>query len=397
MKTINRIIIENFKFFYGREELNFDSKNVAIYGENGSGKSSLYWTLYTFLQSAMKKDNEIEKYFNKNNKENLKNIYNLDKDSYIEIEIIDDDKIKKSYKISQNIINTNKNKEDTQILKSNLTSDFINYKLLSKVYDFKHSQDIDLWEFFDNYILDFIAYNADYPTLKLFWEYLKKWLQKINNRYPTMNSKEYKEFQEKMNDFNEKLNNLLIEIQGKANLILKENFKENIEIKFIYYNGSYNEFFPDTKKRNHKTLPPKILLKVKFFEKDLSKPHSFLNEARLTSIALSIRFAILKNRFLSEDVLKILVLDDLLISLDMSKRFEVIDFILNDENLQSYQKIILTHDKSFFEIFKYKLNQLEWKIYEFYSKKENNLEKQFIKEYKDNLTKAKEMFEKKRI
>jgi len=47
MSKINKLILENFKFFNGKEEFNFEGKNVLIYGENGSGKSSIYWALYT--------------------------------------------------------------------------------------------------------------------------------------------------------------------------------------------------------------------------------------------------------------------------------------------------------------------------------------------------------------
>lgn len=39
---IDRIKLSNYKFFYGDFELKFDGKNVLIYGENGSGKSSVY-------------------------------------------------------------------------------------------------------------------------------------------------------------------------------------------------------------------------------------------------------------------------------------------------------------------------------------------------------------------
>ena len=39
---INRIKISNYKFFYGDFEMEFKGKNVLVYGENGSGKSSIF-------------------------------------------------------------------------------------------------------------------------------------------------------------------------------------------------------------------------------------------------------------------------------------------------------------------------------------------------------------------
>lgn len=47
--------------------------------------------------------------------------------------------------------------------------------------------------------------------------------------------------------------------------------------------------------------------------------------------------------------MKLLVLDDLLISLDMSNRMQVNNIILADEDFAEYQKIIMTHDRGFYE------------------------------------------------
>ena len=54
MHKIKQITLQNFKFFYGNVPINFDRKHVLIYGENGSGKSSIHWAIYTFLQSVFK-------------------------------------------------------------------------------------------------------------------------------------------------------------------------------------------------------------------------------------------------------------------------------------------------------------------------------------------------------
>ena len=51
---IDTIHIENFKFFLKPFDLSPNGKHVLMYGENGSGKSSIYWALYTHLQSSLK-------------------------------------------------------------------------------------------------------------------------------------------------------------------------------------------------------------------------------------------------------------------------------------------------------------------------------------------------------
>ena len=60
MQKIKSITLRNFKYFYGKEteqpqnKIELDKQNLLLYGENGSGKSSIYWALYTFLQSSIK-------------------------------------------------------------------------------------------------------------------------------------------------------------------------------------------------------------------------------------------------------------------------------------------------------------------------------------------------------
>jgi len=80
------------------------------------------------------------------------------------------------------------------------------------------------------------------------------------------------------------------------------------------------------------------------------RPQTFLNEAKLTQLALSVRFAAsLVN--LHESDLKLLVLDDLLVSLDMSNRMKVVEIVLS-EQFEDYQKIVLTHDLGLFNEFR---------------------------------------------
>ncbi|MBW2093366.1 MAG: AAA family ATPase [Deltaproteobacteria bacterium] len=50
---IKTIKLTNYKAFYGTYEIPVGGKNLFIYGENGSGKSSLYYALKDFFQSSM--------------------------------------------------------------------------------------------------------------------------------------------------------------------------------------------------------------------------------------------------------------------------------------------------------------------------------------------------------
>ncbi len=59
MRKIHQIKIRNFKAFQQEQTFDLKGKNVLAYGNNGSGKSSLFWALYTLTQSSIKQDEEI--------------------------------------------------------------------------------------------------------------------------------------------------------------------------------------------------------------------------------------------------------------------------------------------------------------------------------------------------
>ena len=110
----------------------------------------------------------------------------------------------------------------------------------------------------------------------------------------------------------------------------------------------------------------------------------------------------------NNDTLKLLVLDDLLISLDMSFRMKLINYIQEqqkpDGSFEGYQIILLTHDKGLFEILKDNLakDEKKWKWFECF---ENNTYPISTNEYKnplfitnkDYLTIAKEYLEGKKF
>jgi hypothetical protein len=109
----------------------------------------------------------------------------------------------------------------------------------------------------------------------------------------------------------------------------------------------------------------------------IHRVQSFLNEAQLTRIAIGIRIGALRTRVQSTDF-KVLVLDDMLISLDMSNRMDVLRIILNQENhpdlgyFDTFQKIILTHDKGFYELIRRNTSDHEWEYYNFHTDETDN-------------------------
>jgi len=155
MKKIKSIHINNFKFFADNKPIEINEKHLLLYGENGSGKSSIFWALHALLESANKNSvTEIQKYFDKAKKENLVNIFATDNtNSFVELTLQDDT----TYKISFTDIETIKNEE---LSLSNLASDFINYRFLFKIQNHKRNQIIDLFEVFENEIFNNILFKT---------------------------------------------------------------------------------------------------------------------------------------------------------------------------------------------------------------------------------------------
>ena len=114
-------------------------------------------------------------------------------------------------------------------------------------------------------------------------------------------------------------------------------------------------------------LQPSITLKIEELQDDgatyrpVDKPQTYFNEAKLTAIALSIRFALLDN--ITPTNGRFLALDDMLISLDMSNRMKVVNYLL-DVVAENYKIYLFTHDKSFYSTLKKRITiekkQGEW-------------------------------------
>jgi hypothetical protein len=93
---------------------------------------------------------------------------------------------------------------------------------------------------------------------------------------------------------------------------------------------------------------PNIGICIKENNVEINKPQTYFNEAKLTAIALSVRFACLSQHPIDG---AFLALDDMLISLDMSNRMKVIDYLLK-KVLGKYKIYVFTHDRLFYHTYK---------------------------------------------
>lgn len=162
MSKIKSIQLNNFKFFRQSEPIVLDGKHLLLYGENGSGKSSVFWGLYTLLEAAYKQPDEVKAYFDSSDT-SLVNIFAskqtdpgtgiLHSDSYITIKT-DNGKTFTASLLDTAICGNNDAKE------SRKSTDFLNYQSLFAFQHFKNSENVDLSDVFDYYILPYVTFST---------------------------------------------------------------------------------------------------------------------------------------------------------------------------------------------------------------------------------------------
>lgn len=408
MYKIKNIKLTNFKFFFGEETLKFDKKHVLIYGENGSGKSSIYWALHCFLHSTLKPDAaSVQKYFLpiSRSDESIKNRHAQDGEkSGVSVTLEHDNNSRYANinaEISDTVVNTQTNSE---IKLMALSSELINYKVIYNMYLATNKSTIKLFSYFEKNMMEFIDFDQDLTTVSgsrlsrnslEWWRYIKGGVQP----YTTMTDPRYIQFQEHVAIFNRKLNDYLQLITGEANRILNEDFEENFNFRFQFTPAVYNDFkYGDDGQphgRTRETRYPEIELLVNLpnlhgVASVVKRPQSYLNEARLSAIAIAIRLAILKERYI-EQAPRIMVLDDLLLSLDLGNRSSLLKVLLK-KYAPLYQLIILTHDRVFFDCVLNHLSEKEqnenWKILEMYETDCGNNKVPSVVSYQSPLSKA---------
>lgn len=106
--------------------------------------------------------------------------------------------------------------------------------------------------------------------------------------------------------------------------------------------------------------------------------HQILNEARLTALALALFFSAvrLQNQIPytagpseQEQPVRLLVMDDVLVGLDYDHRLPVLEIIRKEFEPQGYQVILLTHNRVWFDVCRLQMEESTWKIVELYARR----------------------------
>jgi len=376
---IQSVEITNYKAFLGTYKLKIGRKNLFIYGENGSGKSSFYYALKDFFQSSVENvDFSV-----------LENIFikeTAQGSGKVKVTLKPDGGRPGDEKLyhASTAGHDHGAVADTLIRDANKLKSFLTYKHLLVIHHLKKGDMINLFDLLVNGVLRHFKYAlTNGKELGKLWAELNEEIAKTTGRtYPI--TKKRIAVNSALKEFNDAFGELFKPgspeyILRHANPILAA-FEHNLEIKLTYPQVRPSEDYLSLEN-------VRVNISVKYAGKEIVDPHLFLNEARLSAIAISIYLGMIKRHPQGIEH-KILFLDDVFIGLDIANRLPLLKIL--DEHFSEYQIFITTYDKPWFEYAKTYLEQKSgWKTMEFYAQPTNKgYEIPCIIDDKDLLAKA---------
>lgn len=372
---ISEIILNNYRAFYnekGEENTKYrinldDGKNLLVYGENGSGKSSLYKAVRDVFRSSTNPGCSI-----------IQNAFSreleLDEQPFVQICFHGEET---PYRFSSDPYQTNTSHE---LLRSVIARrSFMTYRDLMRIH-FIDDPEVNLFGFlFGNTGLLEELQNPAFsrPETNL---PMGRLLKKVVKDPDEVN----------VPDFVNGVNQILSDMNRSLNCLLKY-FDNSLSIRF-------SELTEDAVHEKKFV----IRINTQYFGIDLTTEteqyHNFLNEARLSALAVCIFLA--AHLSVPSAAYKILFLDDIFTGLDNSNRIPLLR-ILTDKVIEGtdsdtfigHQIMLTTYDKQWYELAKNYLGNSSWHFLEMYTNKSSrNFEQPSILPGTSDIEKARHYF-----
>ena len=364
-KRIKSLAIKNFKGFSSEIKINFTNrgKSLVIYGENGSGKTSIMEALKLLFDSSHQKI-EVEKYKNIFTQETPEIVIETTDNRTINLKL---KKEKKKDEITEREVLITDSDGYPPDIKPYLealsrSTSILSYRELMKIYDIKTDED-----FYELFVRKIMAYYEIPPKRE------KTLIQKLEEleRLKKESPRATRRIKEKEESIIGEINKIFSEIKDKWNEYVETLTGDDIEIECsIEKLGS-------------------LKFKIKWNGRDVRNILNYLNEGRLNAVALGLFLSYYK-RF-NTSPYKLLLLDDVVIGLDMNLRLPLLDLLRKDFE-DEYQIIITTFDENWFNLMKNYLNGDKWEFLRLIIKDTDNSDIPFLigAESSDFLQKAEE-------
>lgn len=373
---IKRLTLTDFRAFPGPAPTHFDldGKNMLIYGENGAGKSSIFHALYGFF--SLKRSRSLR---------DLKNVFSGESESSCAVKVeFNDGALGASWNLqassgsfssaafASQAFSTSSVREvhptaatgvsDGRVTQAALRRACLDYRALLDT-NYKHGDDgVNLFDIALERLL------ADYPvsvsggtqrTIAELW-------QDVDRAMPTKHtSPRLARVNQACTTFNSGFNQALSALHPLIGDLLSELIGSDVTVAPFAFGGiTYTAAYY---KRDRKIAGKSLTLDVSYRNHPLALPQHFLNEARLSALALAIYLAgrLACTPAATTNALKLLVLDDVLVGLDHSNRLPVLDMLR--KHFADWQVLLLTHDRVWFEMARFHLgNTGHWKCLEIF-------------------------------
>ncbi len=369
---VSRIELCDFQAFPGPDvtaihlqELNRDNNprgkglSLLLYGENGSGKSSLGRALRDMLESTQSRTTDFD---------NWVHIFSEPPCGHRGVTLHFDDS--RAQPVSPMEWRPGGNAHRTHPLFAAMAKSrgWLDYRNLWSAIQFQtHRDHAEVFEALtETLLVDCEIPASNNKTFGALWQEI---LTSVGNR-PTKTGDgrwDVSRLERNLDEFSTKLSAFLPDLEGRVNDLLRQFVPWTKVALKLEHRPAYNS------RVRTKFSTGAVSLKVTFRERPLGRLDGFLNEARITAIALSLFLAALTlstpPRITSPggDVFfpRLLVLDDILISLDMAHRRPLLD-VLN-EHFSGWQVVLLTHDRAWYEMAKTQLAPGKWKHIEMFA------------------------------
>jgi energy-coupling factor transporter ATP-binding protein EcfA2 len=345
---IKSLRLRAYRAFSAELEIPIDGRNLIVYGENGAGKSSIYKALRDLFARRPRRDTL----------ESNAHVHGLDPilTPRVTVTFDDGDPPLEWTEARHPGLPT----ADPRVALAALRSSFLDYHALLETNAFHGQRRPNL---FDLAIETLLADFADATSGKTFaerWsetERAKPLRHRSNTTYLTQVEAACAAFnagfQAALDAMLPMINDLLADLGHHEMRI------EAFERASVRYNDA-------RLKKDRGFAGKELYAKLKFRGYYPQQPQHFLNEARLSALALAFYLA---GRLASvpsapSQALKLLVLDDVLVGLDYANRRPLLAVL--DKHFADWQIVLLTHDRHWFEVIRAAIPTDRWTCHEMY-------------------------------